>query len=165
MEIAASVAMLEALPVYLVMVVLEGRGRLDRQRVYCAGNELPGHKLVFNHTSSIWLREKPRHGILIEVAGGKEHDPAILARSAVADLVATGLIGRASEVRRVEVTRLALGYPVPTHARAATMSRVRAWLDERGIAIVGRFAEWAYINADEALARGMGIGDALVRAA
>lgn len=164
MDIAAGVATLEALPVYLVMVVLDGRGKLDRQRVYCAGNELPGHKVVFNHTSSTWLREKPRHGILIEVAGGKEHDPAILALSAVADLVATGLIGGASEVRRVEVTRLTLGYPVPTHARAATMSMVRAWLDERGIAIAGRFAEWAYINADEALARGMEIGDALVKA-
>jgi len=58
-----------------------------------------------------------------------------------------------------------LGYPVPTHARAATMSRVRAWLDERGITIAGRFAEWAYINSDEALARGMETGDALVRAA
>jgi len=164
-EIADSVAALEALPVYLVMVVLESRGKLDRQRVYCGGNELPGHKVVFNHTSSTWLRERPRHGILIEVARGKEHDPAILAQNAVAGLIAIGLIGKASEVRRVEVTRLALGYPVPTHARAATMSRVRAWLDERGITIAGRFAEWAYINSDEALARGMETGDALVRAA
>ena len=164
-EIASSVAALEALPVYLVMVALEGRGKLDRQRVYCAGNELPGHKLVFNNTSSTWLRERPRHGILIEAAGGKEHDPATLARSAVADLVATGLIGTASEVRRVEVMRLALGYPVPTHARSATMSKVRAWLDQQGIAIAGRFAEWAYINADEALARGMELGEALARAA
>jgi len=30
---------------------------------------------------------------------------------------------------------------------------------------VGRFAEWAYINADEALARGMEIRGGLVRAA
>ena len=163
-DIAASVATLEALPVYVVMVVLEGKGRLDRQRVYNAGTELPGHKLVFNHTSSTWLREKPRHGILIEVAGGKIHDPTSLARKTVADLVSTGLIDNASEVRRTEVIRLALGYPVPTHARASTVSRVRAWLEDREIFIAGRFAEWAYINADEALARGMEIGDVLVRA-
>jgi protoporphyrinogen oxidase len=164
-EIAASVAALEALPVYLVMVVLEGRGKVDRQRVYCAGTELPGHKVVFNHTSSVWLREKPHHGILVEVAGGNEHAPAILAQRVVTGLVATGMISRTPEVRRVEVTRLGLGYPVPTHARAATLSKVRTWLEERGVSIVGRFAEWAYINADEALARGMEIGDALVRAA
>ena len=46
-------------------------------------------------------------------------------------------------------------------ARAATVSKVRAWLEEHGIAIAGRFAEWAYINSDEALARGMEIGDTL----
>jgi protoporphyrinogen oxidase len=165
MEIAASVAALEALPVQLVMVVLEGRGKVDRQRVYCAGTDLPGHKVVFNHTSSNSLRERPRHGILIEVAGGNEHSPAILRQRTVTGLVAAGLVSRASEVRRVEISRLGLGYPVPTHARAATLSRVRAWLEERGIAIVGRFAEWAYINADEALARGIEIGDGLVRAA
>jgi hypothetical protein len=51
---------------------------------------------------------------------------------------------------------------VPTHARAATLRSVRAWLAELDIAIAGRFAEWAYINSDEALARGMDIGNALV---
>lgn len=161
-EIAAGVATLEALPVNLVMVVLEGRGQLTRQRIYCAGNELPGHKVVFNNTSSVWLREMPRHGILVEVAGGKKYDPEILAERTVTDLVATGLIDRVSAVRRVEVTHLELGYPVPTHARASTLRGVRAWLGEQGIAIAGRFAEWAYINADEALARGMAIGDTLV---
>ena len=61
--------------------------------------------------------------------------------------------------------RIPLGYPVPTHTRATTLSNARAWLEEQGIAIVGRFAEWAYINADEALARGLEIGDALFQAA
>jgi protoporphyrinogen oxidase len=163
-EIAASVAALEALPMDLVMVVLEGRGQLARQRVYCAQHELPGHKVVFNNTSSDWLREKPRHGILIEVAGGNEYDPAVLAEQAVTGLAKSGLISRASEVRRVEVMRLKLGYPVPTHARVSTLRSVRTWLEEQGIAIGGRFAEWAYINSDEALARGMRIGDALVQA-
>ena len=164
-EIAARVAALETLPVFLVMLVLEGRGQIDRQRVYCAGEELPGHKVVFNHTSSTWLRERPRHGILIEVAGGHEHDPATLTRRAIEGLSQTGLIERTSQVRRVEVIRLGLGYPVPTHSRASTIHSVRRWLEEQGIAIAGRFAEWAYINADEALARGMKIGEAFLKTA
>lgn len=160
-EIVQAVASLEALPVDLVMVVLEGRGQVGRQRVYCAGDELSGHKTVFNNTSSTWLREQPRHGILMEVAGGRAYDPATLARDTVAGLVRTGLIGRASEVRRTDVVRLPLGYPVPTHASAPTIRAVRAWLEDQGIAIAGRFAEWAYINADEALARGVAIGEQL----
>jgi UDP-galactopyranose mutase len=61
--------------------------------------------------------------------------------------------------------RIGFGYPVPTHARSHTLSMARAWLEEQSITIAGRFAEWAYINSDEALARGMGVGDALVQAA
>lgn len=164
-QLAAQVRMLEAVPVYIVMVVLEGRGRVNRQRIYCGGNELPGHKVVFNHTSSTWLRQQPRHGILMEVAGGNEHVHGNLASRVVAGLLATGLIDQASDVRQVKVVRLGLGYPVPTPVRTVTMSKVRSWLDEQGIAISGRFAEWEYINADDALARGMKIGDALVRSA
>jgi hypothetical protein len=72
------------------------------------------------------------------------------------------MVDRVSDVRRAEVTRLGLGYPVPTHTRAPTMRAVRSWLGEQGIAIAGRFAEWAYINADEALARGLAVGEQLV---
>jgi hypothetical protein len=146
------------------MVVLEGRGQTARQRVYCSGNELPGHKTVFNHTSSNWLRERPRHGVQIEVAGGAEYAAGDLAHTAVVGLAKTGLIGSASDVRRVEVMRLALGYPVPTHSRKAIVGAARTWLEERGVTILGRFAEWAYLNSDECLARGMEIGDALVEA-
>ena len=56
------------------------------------------------------------------------------------------------------------GYPVPTHNRASTVRKVREWLGEQGISIAGRFAEWAYINADEALARGLAIGEKLAEA-
>ena len=161
-DILEAVAALEALPVHLVMVVLEGRGQVARQRVYCAGEELSGHKTVFNNTSSTWLREQPRHGILVEVAGARDYDPATLARDAVAGLARVGMVDRVSDVRRAEVTRLGLGYPVPTHTRAPTMRAVRSWLGEQGIAIAGRFAEWAYINADEALARGLAVGEQLV---
>lgn len=163
-EIVQAARTLEALPVDLVMVVLEGQGRLDRQRVYSAGVELPGHKLVFNHTSSNWLRDRPRHGLLLEVAGGRQPPADILARDTVDGLVAMGLIEAASDVRRVDIVRLPLGYPVPTHARTAIMDVARAWLAEHDIVIAGRFAEWAYINADEALARGLKTGAELARA-
>jgi UDP-galactopyranose mutase len=53
---------------------------------------------------------------------------------------------------------------VPTHSRSATIRRVREWLAQKDITIVGRFAEWAYINADEALARGLAVGEALAGA-
>jgi UDP-galactopyranose mutase len=160
--ISAAAATLEAIPVNLVMVVLHGRGPLSRQRVYCPDEDVPGHKFVLNHTSSNWLRALPRHGIQVEVAG-PPRNPGGLAQQVVASLQRFGLIGDSSEVLRVEVRRQELGYPVPTHGPAAAMRIIRDWLQVQGIYLVGRFAEWAYINADEALYRGLRLGEALAR--
>jgi hypothetical protein len=41
------------------------------------------------------------------------------------------------------------------------MRDVRAWMAARGIALAGRFAEWAYVNSDEALSRGLRLGQSL----
>lgn len=160
-RIAAAVAQLQAIPIDLAMVVLEGRGPLDRQRVYCAGPQMPGHKVVLNNTSSPWLRQQPRHGIQVEVAGHGPAPPGDLAGRVIAGLIRLGLIGGSAEVRRIEVRRLELGYPIPTHARAAIVAQARSWLDSHGIRLAGRFAEWAYINSDEALRRGLRTGQAL----
>lgn len=53
------------------------------------------------------------------------------------------------------------GYPVPTRNRAAIVSRLKDWFEGAGITTVGRFAEWAYINSDEAMHRGWIAGSAL----
>jgi protoporphyrinogen oxidase len=61
-------------------------------------------------------------------------------------------------VAAARVTRLAAGYPVPTRARAAIVDKATRWLAGEGIHSVGRWGEWAYINSDEALHRGMRLG-------
>lgn len=152
-----AVATLEAIPVDLVMVILEGRAPTDRQRVYCPDPDLPGHKIILNHTSSQWLRHQPRHGIQIEVSGVRKHG-ADLIKCTTENLQRIGLIGSQSDIRRAKRVHLQYGYPAPTHARDRVIGEARSWLADRGIHICGRFAEWAYINADEALARGLAIG-------
>jgi protoporphyrinogen oxidase len=126
---------------------------------------MPGHKVVLNHTSSAWLRALPRHGIEVEIAGAADEDDHELGRRTVAGLERIGLIAAADRVRRIEVRRLFYGYPVPTHGRSEAVSTVRAWLGARDIHLAGRFAEWAYINSDEALHRGLCLGEQLAQAA
>jgi hypothetical protein len=58
------------------------------------------------------------------------------------------------------VLRLPHGYPVPTHERAWIVGAAKTWLAQRHITTLGRFGEWAYINSDEALARGLRWGAA-----
>jgi protoporphyrinogen oxidase len=162
--ISALCKTLEAVPIAVVMVVMEGQLATTRQRVYCPDPQMPGHKIVLNHTSSNWLRALPRHGIEVEVAGTMNSNDPELGRRVVGDLLRIGLIGAADRVQRIEVRRLAYGYPVPTHSRTAAINSARAWLAQHDIHLGGRFAEWAYINSDEALHRGLCLGEDLARA-
>ncbi|HEX7559031.1 MAG TPA: FAD-dependent oxidoreductase, partial [Usitatibacter sp.] len=156
---------LVALPLVLVMVAFAGQLRTHRQRVYCADGEFPGHKIVINHNSSAFLRSAPRHGILVEIsaANGVHADDGALAGEVVRGLRSMGLAEPSDEVAATRVVRLPCGYPVPTHARAGIVDEAVRWLAARDIHTVGRWGEWAYINSDEALHRGMRVGASIAR--
>lgn len=161
--IVESVKRLVALPLVLVMVALDGRLESKRQRVYSSDADFPGHKVALNHNSSHFLEELPHHGILVEVSGANSphsDDGALVAR-VIRGLEAMGVLESTRRVTGTRVVRVPLGYPVPTHERAAIVDTARQWLRERRIETVGRFGEWAYINSDEALHRGMRAGAAI----
>ena len=47
---------------------------------------------------------------------------------------------------------------MPTHKKELIISDMKKWLNKYNIFTVGRFAEWDYINSDEALNRGLQLG-------
>lgn len=161
-SLSDAVARLVALPVTLVMIALDGRLATDRHRVYVPDAAIPGHKIVLNNTSSAWLRAQPRHGIQVEVSEGEVRRVGadhLVART-IEGLVAAGLIEGPGRVTATRMQRLPFGYPVPTLDRSSIVATARQWLGERGISTLGRFGEWAYINSDEALHRGLDWGAA-----
>ncbi|HUP97436.1 MAG TPA: FAD-dependent oxidoreductase [Usitatibacter sp.] len=162
-----AVRRLVALPVTLVLIALESRLETPIQRIYFPGNEFPGHKVVVNHNSSASLRALPNHGVLVEVSagGGRASNAELLCKEVIAGLRSVRLLRDRDKVAATRVIELSRAYPVPTHERAAIVDDARTWLAERGISSVGRFGEWAYINADEALYRGLRLGEKLVRQA
>ena len=160
--ITSAVSELEALPITVVMLVLEGRYETLRQRIYCPDKNIIGHKIVLNHNSSRWLRTLPRHGIQVELSDfnpfSSSTDAKSLVNGVVAGLVRMGVIPSPDYVRRTTVLRIPFGYPVQTHSRNNTVALAQHWLSEHRIYTVGRFGEWAYINSDEALYRGHCVG-------
>ena len=153
---------LEALPITLVMLVLDGRHETLRQRIYCPDKNIIGHKIVLNHNSSRWLRTLPRHGVQVELSEfnpfSSSTDVRSLVNAVVAGLLRMGVISSPDYVRRTKVLRIPFGYPVQTHSRSNIVALAQHWLSEHRIYTVGRFGEWAYINSDEALYRGHCVG-------
>jgi hypothetical protein len=99
----------------------------------------------------------------VEVSGANSpySDDDALVASVIRGLTDMGLLESARRVTATRVIRVPLGYPVPTHERSAIVETARQWLRECHIETVGRFGEWAYINSDEALHRGMRAGAAI----
>lgn len=162
-ELVRDAARLDYLSMKMTLVAIGHPVDTEIQRVYCAQPEIPAHKIAINHNSSDYLRAQPHHGIMCEISYSayKPVPDEGLPERVVTSLVQLGLIGDPSEVLEVRIVDCKYAYPVPTHDRSAIVERVREWLAERGIYSVGRFAEWAYINSDECLSRGLSLGTRL----
>lgn len=151
---------LEKLSLSLVLVVIGHPVDTEIQRVYSADPEMPAHKVAVNHNSSPYLRSLPQHGVVAEVSYSGEQSLAEqpLQDQVIEGLQTMGIIRSRDEVRTSRVVHLPYGYPVPTHDRSEIVQRLKSWLEKRGIFTVGRFGEWAYINSDEAIKRGLELG-------
>jgi UDP-galactopyranose mutase len=161
-EIREAVQALECLSLKVVLIVIGHPVDTEIQRVYCADDTVPAHKLALNHNSSDYLRSLPRHGIMAEVscANGVPPDKELV-RWTLDGLAMMGIVKSADEVVATRVLSVEHAYPVPTLTRDSNVARVRAWLAEHRIHTLGRFGEWAYINSDEALNRGLQLGATL----
>jgi protoporphyrinogen oxidase len=159
--IAADVSRLVSLPINLVLLALTGRLKNPVQRLYSPDPAIAGHKFVFNHNSSTYLRALPRHGIQVEISGDRPEDDAALTELAAGSIRKLGLLPPGIDIAASRVVRLPYGYPVPTLERAAIVAQASAWLESRSIFTLGRFGEWDYINSDEALYRGLALGKRL----
>lgn len=161
--LAAEVEGLESLRLVLALSVSKNSCATPIQRVYSAEDGILGHKFAICRNSSSFLRALPNQGILTEMSihPSESMDEVSMRARVAQDLGRVNLVKDPAEVLSVTFVDLPYGYPVPTHDRARVVERARAWLAEYNVHLVGRFAEWAYINSDEALMRGLLLGQRL----
>lgn len=144
----------------LGLVVVNHQVDTDIQRIYSAEDHIPGHKIVINHNSSDYLRKLPKHGIMMEISEGPEKKlyRQDIEQWIIESLIDIGLIKGRNDVEKVVILNAKYAYPVPTHNRDSIVKEIQDWLNQVSIYSVGRFGQWAYINSDEALYRGLKIG-------
>jgi protoporphyrinogen oxidase len=164
-RITEAARQLRALPMAFLLVVIGHPVDTPIQRVYCPGAETPAHKIAINHNSSPYLRSLPHHGILAEVSLASNQAGSELERRVVRGLQVLGLIRSPDEVRTTQTLLVPAAYPLPTANREAIVRQLKTWLAHRGILSIGRFGEWVYINSDEALNRGLQLGQTIAQSA
>ena len=153
-------SLLDNLSLQLGLVVINHPVDTDIQRIYSAEPHIPSHKTAINHNSSDYLRGLPKHGVMMEISEGPEKTMLRndLERWILDSLLEMGLIKSANEVEEIVLKHATYAYPVPTHGRNDIIEDIQEFLSEHDIFTIGRFGQWAYINSDESLYRGLQIG-------
>ena len=88
-------------------------------------------------------------------------DDAIAART-VGHIERMGLASKGAATY-TRVMRFRYGYPVYDHEHARQTARLRAAVSASGVHLLGRFAEFKYINSDVCVERAMRLGASLSR--
>ena len=154
---------LHAMSLKCVMIALDHPVDTEIQRVYCADADVPAHKIAMNHNSSDWLRGQKHSAIMGECSYStfKPLNEETLVNDFVSGLHKIGVVKDPSAVFDTKVVDVKHAYPVPSHDREGSVNTIKEFLAEFNISTLGRFGEWAYINSDEALARGLVLGKQL----
>jgi UDP-galactopyranose mutase len=142
---------------HLVNLVFDRPNISEMHRVYVADEAIPFHKLVLNSNSSATLRELPRFGIQAEVSfsSRKTVEVAGLEQWVLDSLVTMGLVEPREAPVADSMVTVEHAYPVRTPDTERARQHLLTDLAEAGVYCAGRFGEWLYINADDAIMRGL----------
>lgn len=151
---------LEHLSLLLVVAIIKGKVNSSIQRIYSSEKKYNPGKIALNHNSSNSLRKTKNHAIMGEISYGKnKQKPKNIKNNFYRFLKDTNIINNKNEILDFVTKDIKYSYPVPTHDKKEIIEDLKAWLKKYSVHTVGRFAEWDYINSDEALKRGLEIGD------
>lgn len=151
---------LDYLSMILGLVVVNHPIDTEIQRFYSADKRIVSHKTAMNHNSSDYLRKLPHHGIMMEISTGPEKTlhRKDMNQWIIDSLLALKAIKTKNEIDQIHIHNVKYSYPVPTKERNDIMQEIKNYLKENDIYTVGRFGEWAYINSDKAIFRGLELG-------
>jgi protoporphyrinogen oxidase len=149
----------------VTLVVVNDESLMDKSAVYIPDPTVLPHRVCFMGFFSPHLVEPGTSSLVAETTmrPGSEldrTDPAAFDERIVADLDRAGVLDR-RKVTHVESRRLHYAYPVYTLNHARDTAILRAWAAAEGIDLLGRFAEFDYINSDECVHRAMKLADRL----
>ena len=150
---------LEAIGLKLVLMRCEGQLPLERHRIYSADRSIPFHKLVFQNTSSPFQAALPCHGLIAEISGssfGRESHRTLVQKTIDA-LTSNGIIPSARTIREARVISVPRAYPAQLLGKQLWLMKLKSALLRNRAHLLGRFAEWDYINSDQVIKRAISL--------
>jgi protoporphyrinogen oxidase len=149
----------------LAFVAVDNASLLDKSAIYLPDPEVLPHRVCFMGyfspnmvrpgASSLVAETTARSGDPIDRMSNDEFLEAV-----IDDLDRVGILRRHDVILR-ETRRFEYAYPVYDHAHGTNTRIIREYFAERGIDLLGRFAEFDYINSDEVMRRAIALAQRL----
>ncbi len=135
--------------------------------LYIPDPGIPFHRLSFPKAFSEHCAPAGASAMMAEITCDEGDalwnlDDATLAAQTVEHLERMGLVSPGAATYR-RVMRFRYGYPIYDHEHAAQTRRLRAAVAEAGVHLLGRFAEFEYINSDVCIERALRLAASLPR--
>lgn len=142
---------------------IRGTAPCDRHWVYYPEPEYPFYRVGCYTNFAPACAPAGTYALYVELpAAWWDAQPESVRLPAVyAALQAGGWLRDAADLAVSSVTRLDPAYVIPTAAGEAQKASLLAWLQERGIHVLGRFGEWDYLAMDDVLQRARTLATAL----
>jgi protoporphyrinogen oxidase len=149
----------------LCIDVAVDRGHLsDYHWVYYYEPGFPFHRLSFPANFSVENVPPGKSSISLEVAfrAGTAVDEDAAVTETLAALRRAGVLDADDRVEFVQTKAIEPAYVIYDLRHSENVEIIRAWLQEHGITIAGRFGEWQYANMDHAMRGGMNAARSLL---
>lgn len=151
----------------VVLVAVSNPSLLDKSAVYIPDESVLPHRVCYMGFFSPNMVRPGTSSLVAEVTMPPGHaidqmDDAVMVERVVDDLDRIGIICR-SEVIETDIRRIPYGYPVSDFAFTPSKQIVHDWFASQGVSLLGRFAEFDYINSDECMHRAMALAERLNR--
>ncbi|HEV7512886.1 MAG TPA: FAD-dependent oxidoreductase [Candidatus Acidoferrum sp.] len=125
------------------------------------------HRIFVQGNASPYCNPPGGFGITCEISYSPHKplpvDGQALIDRCIADCIEVGMIRNTDIILTANQVDMPYAYVVYDHARAENVQRIRTWLENSGITIAGRYAEWEYYNSDHAFIAGKRAAEKVMR--
>jgi protoporphyrinogen oxidase len=164
-RVREAAAQLRCTNFYLVEVGARHPATRKEQWVYVYDEDKLSTRISFTEAFSPHNAPEGGTGMAVEVYGSVERplpaDRDGIARRVQAELVDMGLLESPEAVISTKVRFVPWGNVVFDHNRRSALATLDAFLDEVGVARVGRFAEWGYLMTHDCILRSRRVAERL----
>jgi UDP-galactopyranose mutase len=151
--------------IYCVNVGIDRADISDKHWVYFYEDGFPFHRLSFPRNFSTRNVPEGKGSISTEVSfsPGRPPEKDVVVADTIRALHRAKILSDDDRIEVVHTEEVAPAYVIYDLDHARNVEAIRAWLEEHGIVVAGRFGAWQYLNMDHAMRSGREAADAIAQ--